>query len=70
MKMIGHATAVFDRAGRGAAADTWKAAPPVAALIAVSNVFSFASPDRRGVLAVATIAASIAAAFALWSVAT
>jgi hypothetical protein len=68
MKMLGHATMVFDRAGRGARADTWKAAPPVAALIALSNLFSFASPDRRGILAMVTIGSLIAGTVAVVAV--
>lgn len=65
-KMMGYASSVFDRAGRGARTDTWKAAPPIAATVALSNVFSFVSPDRRGIVTVASlIAGTVAVIFAL-----
>lgn len=64
-KMIGYASGVFDRAGRGARSDTWKAVPPIAATIALSSVFSFVSPDRRGMVTFASLLAGIVAVVAV-----
>jgi len=46
--MTGHADAAFEAAGRGAMLDTWKAAPPFAAMIVMSRMFSFLPRGRRG----------------------
>lgn len=59
LKMTGHASTAFRRAGRGAMADTWRAAAPAAAMISVSNGFAFLSKDRRGVPTLAAIAVLI-----------
>jgi len=57
VQMAGHGPVSFDTAGKGALRDTWKAAPPMAAMIQTSRLFSFLPRDRRGVPAVATMLA-------------
>jgi hypothetical protein len=57
--MTGHADTAFAAAGRGAWFDTWRAAPPFAALIGVSRLFGFLHPSRRGLPAMATMAAIV-----------
>jgi peroxiredoxin len=61
-KMTGYAGQAFSRAGRGATRDTWKVAPPFAAMIAVSGLFGFLRPSGRGIPAVATLGAVMALA--------
>lgn len=63
-KMTGHATTAFHSAGRGAMSDTWRAAPPFAAMIAVSKLFSFLPRSRRGLPTMLTMAAAAAAVVA------
>jgi hypothetical protein len=58
--MTGHADTAFAAAGRGAWFDTWRAAPPFAALIGVSRLFGFLHPRPRGLPAMATMAAIVA----------
>lgn len=48
MKMTGHADVAFDAGGKGARLDTWKVAPPFAAMIVSSRLFSFLPRSRRG----------------------
>jgi hypothetical protein len=55
--MTGHADTAFAAAGKGAWFDTWRAAPPFAAMIGLSRLFGFLHPSRRGVPAMATMAA-------------
>ena len=50
-RMTGYAGQAFDTAGRGAALDTWKVAPPFAAMIGISKSFGFLAPCYRGVAA-------------------
>lgn len=64
-KMTGHADAAFTSAGPGAMRDTWIAAPPFAAMITISRLFSFLPRDRRGVPAIATMSALVTGALAL-----
>jgi hypothetical protein len=59
-KMTGYAGQAFTTAGRGAARDTWKVAPPFAAMIAVSRLFGFLRPSRRGIATMATVGAVMA----------
>ena len=40
-RMTGYAPQAFDTAGRGATRDTWKVAPPLAAMIATTKLFRF-----------------------------
>lgn len=66
--MTGHADTAFAAAGKGAWLDTWKAAPPFAAMIVVSKLFGFLRPSRRGLPAMVTmvgIVAAVAAGIAL-----
>ncbi|MEJ7799757.1 MAG: hypothetical protein WKF60_04510 [Ilumatobacter sp.] len=64
--MTAHADAVFATAGRGATLDTWKAAPPFGLMIAMSKLFGFLRPSRRGLPTMATMAAiTIGAAVAI-----
>jgi hypothetical protein len=72
-KMTGHASSAFQSAGPGAMADTWRAAPPFAAMIAISRLFRFLPRDRRGVPTMLTAAAAMitmavvaAAILAVW----
>ncbi|EHB56044.1 alkyl hydroperoxide reductase/ Thiol specific antioxidant/ Mal allergen [Mycolicibacterium rhodesiae JS60] len=55
--MTGYAGQAFATAGRGASLDTWKVAPPFAAMIAFSKLFGFLAPRRRGAAAMITMAA-------------
>jgi hypothetical protein len=57
VQMAGHGQVSFDTAGKGALRDTWKAAPPMAAMIQISRLFSVLPPHRRGGPAVATMLA-------------
>ncbi len=59
-KMTGHASTAFQSAGSGAMADTWRAAPPFAAMIAISRLFGFLPKNRRGVPTMLTMAAAMA----------
>ncbi|CAN5564187.1 hypothetical protein BH23ACT3_BH23ACT3_05070 [soil metagenome] len=59
--MTGHADTAFAAAGRGAWSDTWKAAPPFAAMIGVSRLFGFLRPSRRGLPTMVTMAAIVTA---------
>lgn len=59
-KMTGHADVAFANAGPGAMRDTWRAAPPFAAMIMLSRLFSFLPRDRRGVPTIATMTALVA----------
>lgn len=54
-KMTGHADVAFTNAGSGAMRDTWRAAPPFAAMIMLSRLFSFLPRDRRGVPTIVTM---------------
>lgn len=69
-KMTGHASTAFQSAGSGAMADTWRAAPPFAAMIAISRLFRFLPKNRRGVPTMLTMAAAMAvvgaAVVAVW----
>jgi hypothetical protein len=55
-RMTGYAGQAFETAGRGATLDTWKVAPPFAAMIAISKLFGLVRPSRRGIAAMVTIA--------------
>lgn len=46
--MTGYADSAFHTAGPGALADTWRAAPPFAMMIAASKLLGFLPPRRRG----------------------
>lgn len=59
-KMTGHASTAFQSAGPGAMTDTWRAAPPFAAMIAISRLFGFLAKDRRGVPTMLTVGAAMA----------
>ncbi len=59
-KMTGHADVAFANAGSGAMRDTWRAAPPFAAMIMLSRLFRFLPRDRRGVPTLVTMAAMLA----------
>lgn len=61
LKLMGHASTAFAAAGRGAMVDMWRAAPPMALMLTVTDLFRFVSRDRRGVAAMATMAAVTAA---------
>jgi hypothetical protein len=69
-RMTGHASTTFESAGSGAMADTWRAAPPFAAMIAISGLFRFLPKDRRGVPTMLTVAAvmvlAVAAVVTIW----
>lgn len=56
-RMTGYANLAFATAGRGAGLDTWKVAPPFAAMIAVSRLFGFLRPSHRGLPAMVTLGA-------------
>ncbi len=56
-RMTGYAGQAFETAGRGAALDTWKVAPPFAAMITFSKLFGFLPPRHRGAAAMITMAA-------------
>ncbi|MGD9749594.1 MAG: peroxiredoxin family protein [Acidimicrobiia bacterium] len=56
VKMTGHAPAAFASAGRGAMADTWRAAPPFAAMITVAGLLRSLPADRRGLPAMLVLA--------------
>ena len=60
-RMTGYAGQAFDTAGRGAALDTWKVAPPFAAMIGISKLFGFLAPRYRGAAAMITMSALTAA---------
>lgn len=57
--MTGHAPTAFRTAGSGATLDTWRAAPPFGAMIAMSRLFGFLHPSRRGVPTMATMGAAV-----------
>jgi len=57
VQMAGHGQVSFDTAGKGALRDTWKAAPPMAAMIQTSRLFAFLPRHRRGAPVVATMLA-------------
>jgi len=57
VQMAGHGQVSFDTAGKGALRDTGRAAPPMAAMIQTSRLFSFLPRHRRGAPAVATMLA-------------
>ena len=63
--MTGYARRAFETAGSGATLDTWKMAPLFAAMIAISKLFGLLRPSRRGIAAMATVAALITDAGAL-----
>lgn len=65
LAMTGHAEVAFDAGGPGARADTWKVAPPFAAMIATSKLFGFLPRSKRGIPAVLTLAAVAALATAM-----
>jgi len=54
-KMAAYADVPFARAGSGALADFWRAAPPAAAMVTLSRLFAFLPPRRRVVPTVATL---------------
>ena len=58
-KMTGHADVAFDSAGSGAMRDTWRAAPPFAAMIVLSRLFGFLPRSRRGVPTILTMIAIV-----------
>ncbi|MGD9701197.1 MAG: peroxiredoxin family protein [Acidimicrobiia bacterium] len=60
--MTGHADAAFAAAGKGAWRDTWRAAPPFAAMIVVAKLFRFLKPRHRGVAAMTAMAVVAVAA--------
>lgn len=60
-RMTGYAGQAFETAGRGAALDTWKVAPPFAVMIAISNAFRFLRPSHRGAAAMMATAALLIA---------
>lgn len=55
-RMTGHAGQALQTAGRGATRDTWKIAPPFAAMIAISRLFGFLPASRRGIAVMVTLA--------------
>jgi hypothetical protein len=61
VRMTGHAARAFATAGRGAFLDTWKVAPPFAAMIVISELFGFLRPSHRGIPAVVMMAALMTA---------
>lgn len=69
-KMTGYAPVAFDNAGPGAMADTWRAAAPFAAMITASTLFAFLPPERRGVPAMAALAAALGVVVAVLVVVT
>lgn len=60
-RMTGYAGQAFQTAGRGATLDTWKVAPPFAAMIAISKLFGSLRPSRRGIAAMVTMASLMTA---------
>jgi hypothetical protein len=64
IKMTGHADVAFDAGGKGAQRDTWKVAPPFAAMIVSSRLFTFLPRSRRGLPAVLAMMALGGAAVA------
>lgn len=67
-RMTGYAGQAFDTAGRGAALDTWKVAPPFAAMIGISKSFGILAPRYRGVAAMIAMAVLTAALIAVLAV--
>lgn len=63
--MTGHAPTAFRTAGPGATLDTWKAAPPFGVMIAISRLFGFLQPSRRGTPTMLVMGAVLAAIVAL-----
>lgn len=63
--MTGHADVAFAAGGSGAWADTWKVAPPFAAMIATSKLFGFLPRSKRGLPTVLTLAAGAALAIGI-----
>lgn len=61
-KMIGFMGPVLRTAGRGAAWDTWKVAPPLGFMMLVSNLFFFLPRRHRGLPTMILTAIGIAAA--------
>jgi len=53
---IGHITAVIDTAGAAAWRDLWMAAPPMAVMAKVSNLFKTLPKKRRGLAVMASLA--------------
>ena len=60
--MISHIDTEVDIAGPRALRELWWAAPPLAALSRLSQLFPFLSRERRGVAAVAVLTAMIGVA--------
>ena len=58
--MTGHAPNAFRTAGPGATLDTWKAAPPFGVMIAMSRLFGFLRPSRRGTPTMLAMGAALA----------
>ena len=54
-RMTGYAEVAFSAAGAGAMRDTWRAAPPFAAMIALSRLFNFLPRNQRGLPTIATL---------------
>ena len=69
-KMTGHADVAFNNAGPGAMRDTWRAAPPFAAMILLARLFRFLPRHRRGVPTIAAMSALAATAIGaiVWTV--
>ncbi|AEF40655.1 TlpA family protein disulfide reductase [Hoyosella subflava] len=67
IRMAAYSDVALGAAGRGALRDFWRAAPPAAALIAVSSLFRFLPSERRAAPTVtATLAIGITAATGMW----
>jgi thiol-disulfide isomerase/thioredoxin len=54
-KMTGHAEVAFGSAGQGALLDTWKVAPPFAAMIVLSRIYGFLPRSQRGLPTIVTM---------------
>jgi len=70
-QMAGHGEISLAIAGKGALCDTWKAAPPMAALVQTSRLFGFLPRGHRGVPTIVTLLALglllvLAVAIVLW----
>lgn len=48
MKAVGYMSPVLAAAGRGAKADTWKVAPPMGVMMALSDLLFFLPANKRG----------------------
>ena len=61
LKVIGYIDPALETAGPSARRDMWRAAPPMAIMSKLSQVFSFLAPDRRGLAAIAVMTIAAAA---------